>query len=459
MGFKPSEKTQDRIVQSQSISFHKEQFVEDVFNDSYILVVGSGIIMDAQKYPPGDVNQYILDAINKTLNRECKDFNELADVSGTGYDAIRNLLNSNQDFSFDLDDMSPELRALMETRLFPIVLTTTFDGYLETLMKSIWGDRLRVVNIDDKKTLDELRNTLVGYRGGSHFKEPTLFYIFGKAVKDEAKKYVRTDDEAIQIIEKWIMMPKEDPILSLIKGRKLLALGCKFEDWYFRFFWYVLRRDVNQLREGQVAFLLDESDKSDRSLKRYLEHSGVYHESDARRFMSEATTMLSSVGTDNVFRKIILENRRKGGVFLSYCSEDVQIVGQVFMMLHKDGYNVWFDNARLMGGDSYDASIREAISAAKIFIPVLSPQIVADYYAGKTNRYYFKEWSFARQWEDKVIIPLAVNGFNLRDNHQISIFEEFFNRHVTGIDLMGVDGSSKLKRAIDNNLKIQEWHE
>lgn len=459
MGFKPSETTQGRIIQSQCITFHKEKFVEDVFNDSYILVLGSGVILDENKYPPGDVNQYILESINKTLNRDFKDFNELADASGTGYDFIRNLLNSEQDFSFDLNDISPELRALMETRLFPIVLTTTFDGYIESLMRSIWGDHLRVVNIDDKKTLDELRNTLVGYRGEKRYKEPTLFYIFGKAVKDESKKFVKTDDEAIQIIEKWIMMPKEDPILSFIKRKKLLALGCKFEDWYFRFFWYVLRRDPNQLRDGQVAFLLDENDKSDRSLKRYLNHSGVYHEPNARRFMAEAVTMLSSLSSDNIFRKIVLENRRKGGVFLSYCSDDVQITGQVFMMLHKAGYNVWFDNVRLNGGDSYDAVIQEAIGSAKVFIPILSPQVVKDYYAGKTDRYCFQEWRLARQWEGKNIIPLAVNGFNLKNSRQISVFETFFSRKITGIDLSEADGLSKLRQSIDMCLKIQPWHE
>lgn len=456
MGFKPNEKTQDRIIQSHCISFRKEQFVEDVFNDSYILVVGSGVILDENKYPPGDVNQYLLESINRILKRDFKDFNELSDASGSGYDVIRNLLNSEQDFSFDLNDMSPELRALMGTRLFPIVLTTTFDGYLEALMRSIWGNSLRVVNIDDKKTLDELRNTLVGYRGENQFKEPTLFYIFGKAVKDESKKFVKTDDEAIQIIEKWITMPKEDPILSLIKGKKLLALGCKYEDWYFRFFWYILKRDLNQFREGQVAFLLDENDKSDRSLKRYLNHSGIYHEPNARRFMAEVVTMLSSQSSDNIFRKIVLDNRRKGGIFLSYCSDDVQITGQVFIMLHKAGYNVWFDNARLFGGDSYDAVIQEAIGSANVFIPILSPNIVKDYYAGNTDRYCFKEWRIARQWEGKAIIPLAVNGFNFKDNHQISIFEEFFNRAITGIDLSEVDGLSKLKRAIDKCLKIQQ---
>lgn len=456
MGFKPSENTQDRVVQSQEISFNREQFVEDVFNDDYILVVGSEVIMDDRKYPSGDVNRYILDSLNIVLGRKFKDFNDLADASGTGYDAIRNLLNSSQDFSFDLNDMSPELCALIRTRLFPIVLTTTIDGYLEALMRSVWGDRLRVVNIDDKKSLDGLRNTLVEYRGGSRFKEPTLFYIFGKAVSDEARKYVRTDDDAIQIIEKWILMPKEDPVLSLIRSRKLLALGCRYDDWYFRFFWFVLRRDIRQFREGQVAFMLDENDQSDRRLKRYLDHSGVYHSKDARQFMSEAVTMLSSVGTDNVFRKMVLDHRRKGGIFLSYCSEDVQEAGQLFMMLRKAGYNVWFDNARLMGGDEYEKVIRDAIGDAKIFIPVLSPQVVKDEEAGNTGRFYRKEWRIDMEDPSRPVIPLAVSGYSLRSPNHVRIFEKAFERQLTGIDLTEKDAFSRLTQAIDKYLKIKE---
>ena len=278
MGFKPKENIGERIQQQQEAQFNREQFLEDVFNEEYILVVGSEVIMNREEEPSGDVNQYILRALNSSLNESYKSLDELINHSGQGVDAIRNLLNSEEDFSYDTRDMEPSLKALMETRLFPIILTTTFDGYLETLMRSVWGEQLRVVNIEDKRTLDDLRRALTGYRNQKRYNQPTLFYIFGKAGRDETKKYVRSDDDAIQIIEKWIQMPKEDPMLRFIRNKKLLALGCKFDDWYFRFFWYVLT-GVNKSSEenaydgrGEVAFSLDKDDKTEGKLLQFLDN-------------------------------------------------------------------------------------------------------------------------------------------------------------------------------------------
>ena len=128
MGFKPKENTGQRISQQQEMVFSREQLVSDVFNDEYVLVVGSEVIMNKQEEPTGDVNQYILRALNASLDSNYKDFNELVMHSGDGIDAIRNLLNSEEDFSYDVADISTELRQLLETRLFRFVLTTTFDG-------------------------------------------------------------------------------------------------------------------------------------------------------------------------------------------------------------------------------------------------------------------------------------------------------------------------------------------
>ena len=68
MGFKPKENTGQRISQQQEMVFSREQLVSDVFNDEYVLVVGSEVIMNKQEEPTGDVNQYILRALNASLD-------------------------------------------------------------------------------------------------------------------------------------------------------------------------------------------------------------------------------------------------------------------------------------------------------------------------------------------------------------------------------------------------------
>ena len=196
MPLKPKESDVRSNPNLREVAFNEEQFVEDVFKQKYILVVGSEVIMNKELEPSGDVNQYILNVVNDRERLKCKDLNELAFFCGRGRDPIRDLLNEDRS-SFLINDISPELRQFMETRLYPIVLTTTFDSYLETLMRHIWGDRLIVANIEDKNSLDDLRNSIKGCKNGKIYDSPTLLYIFGKAVSDESKKYVHTDDEAI----------------------------------------------------------------------------------------------------------------------------------------------------------------------------------------------------------------------------------------------------------------------
>lgn len=449
MGFKPKDDTAARLSQQQEAVFDQEQFVTDVMNGDYLLVVGSEVIMNRNEEPSGDVKQYLLKALNSSLNRSYKDLNELALDSGSGVDPVRNLLNSADDFSYDIDDMSPELRDMIGTRLFPIVLTTTFDGYLEALMRSVWGERLRVVNIDDKRSLDDMRNALANYRDGSRYNEPTIIYIFGKVEKDETRHYVRTDNDAIRIIEKWLLFGN-DGLMKFIRSKKVLALGCKFEDWYFRFFWYILKHDFSRFREGQVAFTLDQESDSDRGLNRFLERNRIYSHGDATAFMHNITESLTSTDPSNPFCEQIIKSRREGGVFLSYCSHDRVMASQLFFRLRAAGFDVWFDNSSLQGGDNYDTMIQDAIGRCRVFLPLLTPYIADDLAAGRTENYYNREWRMATQLGDKAVIPVATNGYSLTAPHHTNTFEQITGQPLSGIDLMTPDGFSKLVKSISN---------
>ena len=444
--FKPGDNSSTDISRQKKVQFDKNLFIEDAYSENYILLVGSEVILNQSIAPSGDFNEFLLHAINTVLNRHYESFREMMeDAAATGVDEVRNLLNSERmEYNLD-DDICPELRAFLETRVFNMVLTTTFDGYLETLMRSIWGNRLRVVNIDDKASLDGFRRALSECRNGRKYHEPTLFYIFGKAVTDESKKYVRTDDDAIQIIEKWILMPKDDPILNYIRNKKLLALGCKFDNWYFRFFWYVLKREFSRFKEGQVAFMLNEGDKTDEQLRVFLERSRIYQHPDARAFMSEMTKDLTSSVS------FIVNRRAQGGVFISYCSQNVVQATKVFYLLSNEGYTVWIDNRKLNGGDDYEREIEKAIADSSVFIPILTPHIARDLASGKLDHYYNKEWSIAAQYSRMKglhILPLALDGYDFRNQYHLG-FEKTVNSTLSGIDLMQKDGIEKLFAALN----------
>ena len=61
MARKPSE-TRSIVNQRRERVFNEQAFVRGVFSNEYVLVVGSGTILDRSQFPDsgGDINQYII---------------------------------------------------------------------------------------------------------------------------------------------------------------------------------------------------------------------------------------------------------------------------------------------------------------------------------------------------------------------------------------------------------------
>lgn len=473
MAFLPGENRRIETAQARDVSFDMMDFVEQVFNDEYALIVGSEVMLNPERVPlgGGDMNKYLLSVINELQHTSCGNFNELIDNAGHNVDPIRNLLTDNAFLSeMSLEDLAPELIELLRFRLFKIVITTTSDSYLEMLLKSIWGERLRVVNVADDRSLNEFRILIKDYRGKAVYDEPTLIYAFGKAEKNEALRFARTDADYIYFVERWMKFDSHsDALMNMVKAKKLLSLGCKFEDWYFRFFWYVLRRDVDKMGNGQVAISLDTKDRADANLDDFFRRYRVYNHSrgenpssmDARRFMSFITDTLTSVDESSPFRQQVISKRRKQGIFISYYHTDEVIATKLFFMLSRIFPNVWIDTQRLKVGD-YNAEIASAIGEAKVFIPVLTPSIAKHLIANDDSHYYRTEWAMASQMTgsevaDKktgtYILPLALNGYDLFDNeYHRDCFEVITGCHNTGVNLMMPNGFSQLVERIDSVL-------
>lgn len=449
--------------------FNTKNFIKEVLNDNYALVIGSEIILDKEIEPTGDVHQFFLRKVNETSPLQYKDYYEIALDKGEKINPIRQLIKE-EEIVFKAEHVSSDLTALLETRLFTTVLTTTTDGFLESVMRKIWKDKLRVVNIYDKESVDDLQKVLEACRQERKYNQPTLIYVFGKMdIKAMSKKYVKTDADAIELIAKWIRMDVEaqNEMLDFIRNKRLLALGCKYDNWYFRFFWYILTgisktcEDNDYDGKGEVAFSIDQDDKSESNLLQFLNRTDICVLGDTHSFLTKITKLLTEESDDAPFRQQIIDNRHHGGVFISYCSKDALSACQLFFRLREKNYDVWLDNARLFGGDNYESEIADAIGSAKVVITLLSPHVAEDLKRNDTNHYYVKEWNMAQQFDNKVIIPLAINGYNLRaEYHQV--YETIVNQQVSGIDnegaglkvdLMDADGFSKLISSINKHLQ------
>ncbi len=80
----------------------------------------------------------------------------------------------------------------------------------------------------------------------------------------------------------------------------------------------------------------------------------------------------------------------KRAVFLSYASQDVEVVERIAVALRTAGVEVWFDRSELTGGDAWDTKIRGQIKSCALFIPVISANTNS-----RREGYFRREWKIA----------------------------------------------------------------
>ena len=245
-----------------------------------------------------------------------------------------------------------------------------------------------------------------------------MYYICGR-VNSKGKKFVATENDAIEVVARWFSEKAPACLLNNIRLKGLISVGCKFDDWLFRFFWYVLRKDINPIDSSRKdAVAVSFSSESGQKLNDYLRSRNVYTESDPRSFIQKILDH-----KNQCIKMIADSNAQLGGVFVSYPHEDMPIVSSIVERLKEEGFDVWFDSAKLESGDSYNTRISNAIAKCKFFIPILSPQVKSDLTDGHFDRYYIAtEWALAKQRTRIVdsdaqsiqIMPLAISGYDER---------------------------------------------
>ena len=452
----------------ETLDFNQEEFVKDVFNNDYILVVGSEAILNKEKYATfdGDIDKYLVDKVNTSLFHQTKEdedyFEDFSSMEARKIDPqtrVRELLfgskskrlNSKpkEPIMIGLDDMSPELYELLDTGYFRFIFTTTYDNLIEKVMSKTWGEHLRVVNIYDDDSIRLFQSALAKCRekdGRYKYDQPTLFYIFGKAVDGRNDwKFTLTDNNAIEIITEWMRSPNlSDILINFIQNKKILSLGCQFDDWHMRFFWYILKRDISRLSQGLVV---SKKTREDMNFVSYLEQNEIHYMSDTREFIKDILKLMEPQSNNEPMKKALARYRGENHrIFFSYCSKDFQVACRQVSNLFNAGCEVWFDNKELFGGDDYETRISNALSHpdCKIFIPLLTPHIAEDLEKGSIDNYYNREWKIARQNKLK-FIPIAVDGYSINNKlHEEKFQNAFIGKPCTAYNLMKLGDFEKL---------------
>jgi hypothetical protein len=434
------------ILQNKQVVFDLDEFIQGVLNNDYILVVGSGVMMDRNKYPAtgGDINILLLQAINDTLHT---DFTSLSQaVTGMPHDISPLYTILTKGIYYDVDDIAPELRELLESKVFRFVFTTTPDHYLETLLQKLWGNDLRVVNFSDSNSLRSFRDAL---KNSTNYNQPTLFYVFGKAIEGQSNptKFLETDDDAITYIKKWIKIDDSN-LISFLRSKRIFSVGCNFEDWYHRFFWRILTSDFS--REGELyndnAVLSGKNGK----LQEYLGFHDVCVQHNPWGLLCNIKRALTQASNESKYEELLQKIAWEGRIFISYKNVPDKIAASAIYkeLSLRTTFKIWFDDPEIKGGQHYPERIPGAIRYSKIFMPILTTAVAEtlsqytceelEEMACDSGLFFIYEWKLARQVDGITIIPIAFDGYDLRGSYHRKFEAIIFNNgseKASGIDV------------------------
>lgn len=326
------------------------------------------------------------------------------------------------------EDINSEIVKLIKSKAFRVILTTTFNPLVEQIMEDAWGGKgsIDVKNFGDRQQKDFASIDKIVL---SNDIKPTLYYLFGKATNNVSDygnpQFIVDEEDYIKMIKDWMVSPPKS-LMQFLQGKRILAIGCKFENWLFRFFWRaVLEAQTSYESKHLLALTLTESPE-DVQLNKVLELYNLTNPGNVEEFLNGLNEAIETQK-----QKAWIESRREGGIFISYYNEDKEDALSLFYRLTEMGFNVWMDNNNLYYGVEYKEMIKEAIDRCIVFIPILSGKICKHNAAKNPDdeqdpdfRFYRDiEWRRAKhRCENKkkensfFILPFALDDYNPRQN-------------------------------------------
>ena len=241
--------------------------ISKIIDGDVIPVIGPEILTNG-----GNTHKQLLDFISKNFNVKSKpqSFSELvyddaylkANIIG-GRDSIYTWINRLFAPDAPKQKASNILHKLIESKLFPFVITTSFTPIVEQVMRDVWGKDLKVLKFkNNTQENDNIVNESALYK-------PTVYYMFGRVGDPRAHSYVVTDQDMLDFCSSWLKEGSRPEILvDSLKGKFLLMLGIDYSDWLFRFVWYSIRKKremkennndmiaTNKLEESFIHFMM-----------------------------------------------------------------------------------------------------------------------------------------------------------------------------------------------------------
>ena len=323
------------------------------------------------------------------------------------------------------------LQQLAEIVDFKLFVSTTLDSLMQSSIERKRGDELvAVYSYDPKPPSGKSVEDLPLTKGAAE--QPTVYHLMGRLTANSSNVVISDEDLLEFVCALYSENKKRVPVnlLNALANNHLLLLGCSFSDWLARFFLRAAKRrrlsnrpDDERLR-NIVEYVVDEYAPQDKNLVMFLEQfwtsTRVFRSGNVVGFVNELRRRWGERNPE----KLAAAAQRKaapieapeplqasmptGALFISYARDDERVVERLRANL-KD-FPVWFDRAKLEGGDQWERKIEENIRRCRFFMPIISRN---------TNRrmegFFRREWNEAADRtrgmaeECRFILPVSID--------------------------------------------------
>lgn len=395
-----------------------DELVDQIWAGNVIPVIGDNLVVEGTTIVR-ELLEYL--ATYKGLKKTPKTFSELyynedfVKHQPTLYEEVSSLIEANQK-GFQPTGILEEFLSIEQ---FPFVITTSVDYTVEETMKKIWGKRGRNVRTlvfsNNPKENNDIQKV-------ADIKEPTVYYMFGKANKNREHSFVLTEEDMLSFCQSWLS--EKHPLLlsSVIGSKYLMFLGVNYPDWFIRFMWYSMR---SNLRESGM---LVDNRELEGSLVEFFQRVSIRTQNTPTKVVREITRRLAE-------KKKEFEEKRFDSVpervdfFISYSRRDASYAEQLYDALSAQGFSVWYDKKDIIVGHDWAPAILMGIRTARKFIALVSDNVILE---SNDHHVYHSEWDVAlaqRMNDLGFVIPIIIGDVRF-ENSGPKIPEEI--KHMSG---------------------------
>lgn len=428
--------------QTRLIDGDWDMLMTAINNENVVLVLGKELFSITDENGNNMLlTDYVMRQMAISLGLDPNDVTEFSELSYDDHRWKWNQLKSQpyqkaceilNNISDDDIHVPEDIRKLLATQKFKLVLTTTVNNMPLRLMEEVWGKGEN--NIQCKKYIPGTQKEDI-----LDISLPTIYYMFGKACKIQ-NGYMLTDDDLLHYLHGWLNNGAHPKGLSnVLIDKYILFLGCNYADWLYRFFFYSLKFSKRGAYRDSVGMLADS--KLDKQLVKFLDRMNAGAYGNTHEFLHELMTRWESYK----------EPTTRKEVFISYASEDYEIAKEIAATFTKLKMEPWFDKRDLHSGEEYAERIQEQIRNSSAIVVLLSHNSL-----DKNPRFFKREWKWAKDAEElnfpkEIIHPLLLeNDINI-DDPQLKLFRQ---KHA--LSLEGESTMEDVVRKIIREIRVKE---